>query len=241
MPADRIAAYGESLGSGQGVRLAAERPVAGVILEAPLTSTVDVARQVYFWLPLGLLIVDRYNVERDIAAVKTPLLILHGEQDEVIPVEMGRRVYPHEAPYSDAELVEHMNRFPQGQFIAEHVPTRIVTGAHFTLRLEFADFHSDDPWDVLTDHGTFDDDNPNGHTLYGADVFVSPDHQHHGLAHALTDVARALVVAENAACRDAKLLSRCFPRVAFEPIVESRVHLFDKDTRAQQLVATECL
>jgi uncharacterized protein len=93
VPADRIAAYGESLGSGQGVRLAAERPVAGVILEAPLTSTVDVARQVYFWLPLGLLIVDRYNVERDIAAVKTPLLILHGEQDEVIPVEMGRRVY----------------------------------------------------------------------------------------------------------------------------------------------------
>jgi hypothetical protein len=52
---------------------------------------------------------------------------------------------------------------------------------------------------------------------------------------------KALVVAENAACRDAKLLSRCYPRVAFEPVVESRVHLFDKDTRAQQLVAAECL
>jgi len=52
---------------------------------------------------------------------------------------------------------------------------------------------------------------------------------------------KALVVAENAACRNAKLLSKCYPRVAFEPVVESRVHLFDKDTRAQQLVATECL
>jgi fermentation-respiration switch protein FrsA (DUF1100 family) len=93
VPADRIAAYGESLGSGQAVRLAAERPVAGVILEAPLTSTIDVARPVYFWLPLRFVIADQYNVERDIAAVKTPLLILHGEQDEVIPAEMGRRIY----------------------------------------------------------------------------------------------------------------------------------------------------
>ena len=52
---------------------------------------------------------------------------------------------------------------------------------------------------------------------------------------------KALVLAENAACREAKLLSKCYPRVAFQPVVESRVHLFDKDTRAQQLVATDCL
>jgi hypothetical protein len=93
VPADSIVAYGESLGSGQAVRLAAERPVAGVVLEAPLTSTVDVARTIYFWLPLRLLITDQYNVERHIRAVTAPLLILHGEQDEVIPVEMGRRVF----------------------------------------------------------------------------------------------------------------------------------------------------
>jgi fermentation-respiration switch protein FrsA (DUF1100 family) len=93
VPADRIAAYGESLGSGQAVRLAAQRPVAGVVLEAPLTSTIDVARSVYFWLPLKLVIADHYNIERSIGAVTAPLLILHGEQDEVIPVEMGRRIY----------------------------------------------------------------------------------------------------------------------------------------------------
>jgi ribosomal protein S18 acetylase RimI-like enzyme len=111
--------------------------------------------------------------------------------------EIGRRVYPHDEPYSDHELGEHLTRFPQGQFVAEHVPTRSVAGAHFTLRLQFEDFHIDDPWDVLTDHGTFDDDNPRGHTLYGADVFVSPAHQHHGLAHSLTDATRGLVVEEN--------------------------------------------
>lgn len=91
--ADKIVAYGESLGSGQAVRLAAQRPIAAVVLEAPLTSTVDVGRSVYFWLPLRLLITDQYKVERHIKNVTAPLLILHGAQDEVIPVEMGRRNY----------------------------------------------------------------------------------------------------------------------------------------------------
>ena len=93
VPAGRIAAYGELLGSGQAVRLAAARSVAGVVLEAPLTSTIDVARRTYFWLPIGLLITDKYDNERNIRSVTAPVLILHGEQDAVIPVEMGRRVF----------------------------------------------------------------------------------------------------------------------------------------------------
>jgi GNAT superfamily N-acetyltransferase len=111
--------------------------------------------------------------------------------------EICRCVYPHDAPYSVAELTEHRRVFPQGQFVAEHLPTSSVAGAHFTLRLRLADFHIDDPWDVLTARGTFADDDPvNGHTLYGADVFVSPDHQHHGLARELTTATQTLVVAE---------------------------------------------
>jgi fermentation-respiration switch protein FrsA (DUF1100 family) len=109
VPAKSIVAYGESLGSDQAVRLAAERPVAAVVLEAPLTSTVDVARPAYFWLPLGLLIADKYNVERHVGAVKAPLLILHGEQDEVIPVEMGRRIY---RAANDPKRIE---TFPEGR------------------------------------------------------------------------------------------------------------------------------
>jgi hypothetical protein len=110
--------------------------------------------------------------------------------------EICRRVYPHDDPYSEPELAEHNAVYPQGQFVAEHLPTASVAGVHFTLRLMLADFHVDDPWDVLTARGSFADHNPNGHTLYGADVFVSPDHQHHGLAHVLTDATRALVVEE---------------------------------------------
>jgi uncharacterized protein len=93
VPAKNIIAYGESLGSGQAVRLASKRPVAAVVLEAPLTSTVDVGRTTYFWLPLQLLITDKYDNERNIRSVTAPVLVLHGEQDAVISVEMGWRVY----------------------------------------------------------------------------------------------------------------------------------------------------
>jgi len=108
VPAGRIVAYGESLGSGQAVRLAAEKPVAAVVLEAPLTSTVDVARTTYFWLPLGVLITDKYDNERNIRSVTAPVLVLHGEQDAVIPVEMGLRVY------RAANEPKRIELFPQG-------------------------------------------------------------------------------------------------------------------------------
>jgi fermentation-respiration switch protein FrsA (DUF1100 family) len=93
VPAGRIVAFGESLGTGQAIRLAAQRPVGAVVLEAPLTSTLDVAQPSFFWLPLRLLVTDTYSNERNICAVPAPVLVLHGERDGVIPVEMGRRVF----------------------------------------------------------------------------------------------------------------------------------------------------
>lgn len=110
--------------------------------------------------------------------------------------DICRVVYPHDPPYTADELAKHRAVYPQGQFVAEHTPTGQPVGVHFTLRLRMADYHVDDPWDVLTAHGTFADHDPEGPTLYGADVFVSPAHQHHGLAHALTDATRTLVVEE---------------------------------------------
>ena len=83
--ADAIAAYDHLIGFGvaggqdRGLRRVARlwpggaagaaRPVAAVVLEAPLTSTIDVAWSTYFWLPLGLLITDKYNNERNIRFV----------------------------------------------------------------------------------------------------------------------------------------------------------------------------
>ena len=87
-----IIAYGESLGSGIAVRIAIERQVAGLILDAPYTSIVDVAAGAYPFLPVRTFLIDRYETTKYIANLKVPLLILHGERDGVVPVAMGREL-----------------------------------------------------------------------------------------------------------------------------------------------------
>ena len=111
-------------------------------------------------------------------------------------IEICKLVYPSEKPYTVEELEDHRQVFPQGQFVAIAENPGAVAGVHFTLRLRLMDFHIDDPWDILTANGSFLDHNPNGSTLYGADIMVHPGHQHHGIGHALTDAARFLVQEE---------------------------------------------
>ena len=88
-----IILYGESLGTGIATRLAVERPAAGLILDSPYTSIVDVAAQAYPFLPVRLFLMDRYETSKYIGNVKVPLLILHGERDGVVPVAMGRELF----------------------------------------------------------------------------------------------------------------------------------------------------
>ena len=90
---DRIFVYGESLGSGVAVQIAAANEIAGLILDAPYTTIVDVAALEYPYLPVRPFVFDRYETVRHLPRVTAPLLILHGEADRVIPVEMGRAVY----------------------------------------------------------------------------------------------------------------------------------------------------
>ena len=84
--------YGELLGTGIAARIATERPAAGLILEAPYTSIVEIAVRAYPFLPVRGLLWDRYETRTYIADVRIPLLILHGERDGVIPVAMGREL-----------------------------------------------------------------------------------------------------------------------------------------------------
>lgn len=88
-----IVVYGESLGTGVAVQLAASKHVAGVVLDAPYTSIVDVAARAYPYLPVRPFMLDRYETLRHLSKVKAPLLVLHGEDDNVIPIEMGQKVY----------------------------------------------------------------------------------------------------------------------------------------------------
>jgi fermentation-respiration switch protein FrsA (DUF1100 family) len=90
---DDIILYGESLGTGVAVQVAAEKKVAGIILDSPFTSVAELAAEHYPWLPVGLLLKDRYDSIRRIRDVRAPLLIVHGEADVVVPVAVGRQLF----------------------------------------------------------------------------------------------------------------------------------------------------
>jgi hypothetical protein len=90
---ERIVLWGHSLGTGVAVRLAAEKPVGKVILEAPYTSTVDVAAGLFPFVPVRWLMHDQFHSDERIGAVKAPLLIMHGARDDVIPIAFGERLF----------------------------------------------------------------------------------------------------------------------------------------------------
>jgi fermentation-respiration switch protein FrsA (DUF1100 family) len=88
-----IILYGESLGSGVATQVAAEKKVAGVILDSPFTSIAELAAQIYPWLPVNWLLTDRYDSILHIRDVHVPVFIVHGEADDIVPVEMGRHLF----------------------------------------------------------------------------------------------------------------------------------------------------
>ena len=89
----QIMLVGESLGTGVAVQLAATRAVGGVALEAPYTSTADVAAQIYPWLPVRWLMRDQFRSADHISKVTAPLLIQHGDADRVIAYGFGQRLF----------------------------------------------------------------------------------------------------------------------------------------------------
>ncbi|MET0407446.1 MAG: alpha/beta hydrolase [Hyphomicrobium sp.] len=90
---DDIILYGESLGSGVAIQVAKEKKVAGIILDAPYTSILELAVAQFPWLPVSLLLKDRYESIKYIHDLHVPIFILHGDADEIVPVEMGRRLF----------------------------------------------------------------------------------------------------------------------------------------------------
>ena len=105
---EQIVLWGESLGSGVAVYLAAERPVGRVILEAPFTSAAAVAALRYWFLPVRLLMKDQFRSDERIQNVTAPVLILHGRNHHVVPYAMGERMFDHTA------AKRHIVRFLDG-------------------------------------------------------------------------------------------------------------------------------
>lgn len=85
--------FGESLGSGIAVELATRRAPAKLVLEAAFDSAVAVGQRHYPWLPVDWLMRDRFESDAKIGQVDAPLLMLHGTDDEIIPIAHGRRLF----------------------------------------------------------------------------------------------------------------------------------------------------
>jgi fermentation-respiration switch protein FrsA (DUF1100 family) len=90
---DRVVYFGESLGTGVAVRLAAEHQPAALILRSPFTSLTDTGRHHYPFLPVSLMLTDRFASIDRIGDVRCPLLVIAGDRDSVIPVDQSRRLF----------------------------------------------------------------------------------------------------------------------------------------------------
>ena len=88
-----IIIYGESLGTGIAIEIAQNKNFAGLILETPFTSMTEAAKNFYPYIPVNLLLKDKYQNNQKIKNINIPVLIMHGEADQIVPFWMGKKIY----------------------------------------------------------------------------------------------------------------------------------------------------
>ena len=109
-----IIIYGESLGTGVATEIAQNKNFAGVILESPFTSMIDAGKTKYPYLPVRFLLKDKYESNKKIKNIKSPILIMHGKVDNIVPFYMGKKMYElaNEPKYSYfSEYDDHMMEY----------------------------------------------------------------------------------------------------------------------------------
>ena len=123
-----IIIYGESLGTGVATHLSQNRNFAGLILETPFTSMVDAAKTFYPYIPVKFLLKDKFENKKKIKNIDLPILVMHGEADQIVPFSMGKKMFElaNEPKYSyftkhdnhmmefDGNLIKALNSFLEG-------------------------------------------------------------------------------------------------------------------------------
>ena len=113
--------YGESLGTGVATHLAQKKSYAGVILETPFTSMIDAAKTFYPYIPVNLLLKDKFENYKKIKNINLPILVMHGEVDQIVPFSMGKKIYDiaNEPKYSYfTKYDDHMMEFDEKLVLA---------------------------------------------------------------------------------------------------------------------------
>ena len=91
-PPERTIYFGESLGGGVVAALQDARPPAGLVLRSPFTELADVGAEHYPWLPVRLLLRDRFPVLDHLADSDVPVTVIYGDRDSVVPTRLSERV-----------------------------------------------------------------------------------------------------------------------------------------------------
>lgn len=90
---EKIIFFGRSLGSAVAIDLAVKENCCALILETPFTSIKEMGKELYLLLPINLFLRTKYDSLSKIRDVKVPTLIMHGDKDELVPFEQGRKIY----------------------------------------------------------------------------------------------------------------------------------------------------
>ena len=90
---ENIIIYGESLGTGVATEIAQNRNFAGIILESPFTSMIAAGKSKYPIFPIKLLLKDKYESDKKIKNIISPILVMHGEADKIVPFWMGEKIF----------------------------------------------------------------------------------------------------------------------------------------------------
>ncbi len=85
--------YGESLGTAIAIETGQNKELAGIILESPFTSMVELAQKYYPFLPVKFLLKDKYETVKKLPNINSPLLVLHGRLDTIVPFAMGVELF----------------------------------------------------------------------------------------------------------------------------------------------------
>lgn len=125
--------YGESLGSGVATQMALEIQPRILILEAPFSSASDVAKQRYFYLPVDALLKDKYDNLSKIRDIKSNLLVIHGDEDEVVTIDLARKLFNaanHPKEFITINSGAHNNLYDHhaGHVITDWLEKQIASG-----------------------------------------------------------------------------------------------------------------
>jgi fermentation-respiration switch protein FrsA (DUF1100 family) len=122
--ADRVIVLGRSLGGAVASHLAGRQAPAGLIVESAFSSVPDMGARLYPYLPVRRLSRYKYDTAAHVRNVRCPILVMHSRQDEIVPFEMGRKVF--EAANEPKTFVEITGGHNDGYFVSVEAYTDTV-------------------------------------------------------------------------------------------------------------------